>query len=65
MDPVTSRLAELLARYGPALLFLLAALETSFVTGLVVPAGVAVSVATVLAMEGTLELHQVAAAAAT
>lgn len=41
----------------------MAVLETCFVTGLVVPSGVATSVGTVLAMEGTLALGPVVAAA--
>lgn len=53
----------LLAAYGPGLLFALAVLETCFVTGLVVPSGVATSVATILAMEGRLELVPVVMAA--
>ena len=63
MDPLTGQLLEQLAAYGPWLLFALALLETCFLTGLVVPAGVAISVATVLALAGTLELPQVVAAA--
>jgi len=47
---------ELLPTYGPGLLFLLAILETCFVTGLAVPSGVATSAATVLALEGRVEL---------
>lgn len=56
-------LLDLLARWGPGLLFLLAVLETSFVTGLVVPSGVATSVATVLAGRGVLSYEVVALAA--
>lgn len=63
MDPLTGKLLELLADSGPALLFAFAALETCFLTGFFVPAGVAVSVGTVLALEGSLELPQVAASA--
>ena len=63
MNPLTGQLLEALAAYGPWLLFALAVLETSFVTGLVVPSGVATSVATVLALDGTLELPQVILAA--
>lgn len=63
MDPLTRQLLELLPAYGPWLLFVLAILETSFVTGLVVPSGVATSVATVLALQGRLELVPVVAAA--
>jgi undecaprenyl-diphosphatase len=64
VDPVTVRLIELLPVYGPWLLFVLAVLETCFVTGLVVPSGVATSVGTVLAIEGALALPAVALAAA-
>lgn len=56
-------LLELLPVYGPWLIFVLAILETCFVTGLVVPSGVATSVGTVLALEGRLELVPVVAAA--
>jgi len=63
LDPITGQLLEQLAAYGPWLLFVLAFLETCFLWGLVVPAGVAISVATVLALAGTLELPQVVAAA--
>ena len=63
MDPITARLIELLPAYGPWLLFVLAVLETSFVTGLVVPSGVATSVGTVLALEGALALPEVVLAA--
>lgn len=51
-----NQLLELLVAYGPALLFTLAVLETSFVTGLLVPSGVATSLATVLALQGRVEL---------
>jgi undecaprenyl-diphosphatase len=51
-----NQLLELLVAYGPALLFTLAVLETSFVTGLFVPSGVATSLATVLALQGRVEL---------
>lgn len=54
-----------LAAHGPKLLFVMAVLETCFVTGLVVPSGVATSIATVLAMEGRLELVPVMIAAGT
>lgn len=63
MDAVTGPLFEQLAAYGPWLLFALAVLETCFLTGLFVPSGVATSVATVLALEGSLELPSVIAAA--
>ena len=63
MNPLTGQLHGALAAYGPWLLFALAVLETSFVTGLVVPSGVATSVATVLALDGVLELPEVILAA--
>lgn len=63
MDPVTARLVEALPAYGPWLLLSLALLETCFLTGLVVPAGLATSVGTVLALEGSLSLTWVVTAA--
>lgn len=63
MDPLTAQLLQQLEAYGPWLLFALAFLETCFLWGLVVPAGVAISVGTVLALAGTLELPQVVVAA--
>ena len=54
-----------LAQHGPQLLFLLAVLETCFVTGLVVPSGVATSLATILAMEGRADLLPMVVAAGT
>lgn len=65
MNPFTGQLLGALAAYGPWLLFALAILETSFVTGLVVPSGVAISVATVLALGGVLEFPEVILAAVT
>jgi membrane protein DedA with SNARE-associated domain len=56
-------LLELLPVYGPSLLFVLAILETSFVTGLAVPSGVATSAATALALEGGLDIVPVVGAA--
>jgi len=56
VDLITPRLAELIAIYGPWVLFAMAVLETSFVTGLVVPSGVATSFATVLALNTGAEL---------
>ena len=50
--------------HGEWMLFLLAVAETCFVTGLVVPSGVATSLATILAAQGYLSLPLVAAAAA-
>jgi membrane-associated protein len=63
LDPVTARLVEAFPVYGPWLLLALALLETCFITGLVVPAGLATSVGTVLALEGSLSLASVVAAA--
>ena len=63
MNVIASSLLELLPEYGPWLLFVLAFLETCFVAGLVVPSGVATSVATVLALQGRLELGPVIVAA--
>ena len=51
------------ATHGPAYLFVLAVLETSFVTGLVVPSGVATSVATIIAIEGRLDVAPIVVAA--
>jgi len=56
VDPNLAQLIQLFATYGPWLLFAMAILETSFVTGLVVPSGVATSAATVLALEGEVGL---------
>lgn len=55
----------LLAAHGPKLLFALAVLETCFVTVLVVPSGLAMSVATILAMEGRVEFVPMVIAAGT
>jgi membrane protein DedA with SNARE-associated domain len=63
MDPVTARLIEALPTYGPWLVFVMAALETSLLIGFFVPAGLATSVGTVLALQGTLSLAAVVAAA--
>jgi membrane-associated protein len=63
LDPVTARLVEALPVYGPWLLLSLALLETCFLTGLVVPAGLATSVGAVLALEGSLSFDSVVAAA--
>lgn len=48
LDPIF----ELLPLYGPWVLFGLSLAETSFLWGLIVPAGVSLSVSTVLALEG-------------
>lgn len=58
-------LIEQLTVHGPWLLLLLAILETCFVTGLVVPSGLATSAATILALEGVLVFGPVLAAALT
>lgn len=63
MTLLTDRLLELLPVYGPWLLFGLAFLETCFLTGLVVPAGLATALGTVLALEGELRLAPVVGAA--
>lgn len=63
LDALGVSLLEALSDWGPGLLFLLAVGETSFVTGLVVPSGVATSVATVLAGQGVLDYPSVAVAA--
>ncbi|NNK62268.1 MAG: hypothetical protein HKO98_03590, partial [Gemmatimonadetes bacterium] len=49
--------------YGPGVLALLAFLETCFVTGVVVPSGMATAFATVLVLNGRLEFAEVAVAA--
>ncbi len=49
--------------YGPWLIFALAVLETCFVTGLVVPSGMATSLGAVLVLDGDLGLRSVAVAA--
>ena len=61
--PTTPALLDLITVHGPWLLFLIAILETSFVTGLVVPSGVAISLATAVALEEGVSLVPVAAAA--
>lgn len=63
MDPITPHLADLLRAYGPWLIFALAILETSFLTGLAVPSGIATALGTVLALEGSLGLGGVVVAA--
>ncbi|HSG09001.1 MAG TPA: DedA family protein [Longimicrobiales bacterium] len=63
MDLITPRLAELITAHGPWLLFGMAVLETSFVTGLVVPSGLATALATVLALNGEMDLRPLLAAA--
>jgi membrane-associated protein len=64
--PTTPFLPEFLAlveAHGPWMLFLLAFAETCFITGIVVPSGVATSLATILAADGHLPLATVALAA--
>jgi len=56
-------LLDLLPTYGPWVVLGLAFLETCFLTGMIVPAGVATSAATVLALNGQLPLGRVLAAA--
>jgi membrane protein DedA with SNARE-associated domain len=63
VDLIT-RLVDLLPLYGPWLIFGMVFMETCFITGLVFPSGLATSVATVLALEGGLELMPVVLAAA-
>ncbi len=60
---VVPTLFEQLAVHGPWLLFVMAILETCFVTGLVVPSGLATSVATIIALEGGMAFAPVLAAA--
>ncbi|MEQ8329458.1 MAG: DedA family protein [Longimicrobiales bacterium] len=64
MADLTDTLFALLPEYGPWLLFVMAVLETSFVTGLVVPSGLATAVGTALALEGQMALPEVLVAAA-
>lgn len=61
---MVSLLFDQLATHGPWLLFVLAVLETCFVTGLVVPSGVATSVSTILALESGTPLAPFIVAAA-
>ena len=56
-------LFEQLALYGPWLILVMAILETCFVTGLVVPSGLTTSAATIMALDGTLQLETVVGAA--
>lgn len=63
MGDIGPLLAQILDTWGPWALFTLAVLETCFVTGLVVPSGLATSVATVLALEGAFDLMPFVAAA--
>ncbi len=63
MDVSALLLEQWLPAYGPWLLFTMAVLETCFVTGLVVPSGLATSIATVLALQGQIGLAEVVVAA--
>jgi undecaprenyl-diphosphatase len=56
-------LTSLVEQHGLGMLFLLASLETSFVTGFFIPSGVAISAATILALQGHLSLPLVGATA--
>lgn len=56
VDALTETLLRLLPEVGPVLLFALAVLETCFITGLVIPAGVALLLASALVAAGTLSL---------
>lgn len=58
-----SSIFEQVAIHGPWLLFAMAILETCFVTGLVVPSGLATSAATIIALEGGLAFGPVVIAA--
>jgi membrane-associated protein len=55
--------AALVADFGPWFIFLVAFLETSFITGLLVPCGPVIIAAVVLAGEGVLSFPSVVAAA--
>ncbi len=56
MDSLASEITDALVRFGPALLAVMAFLETAFLTGFFVPAGVALLIASFLASEGTMAL---------
>lgn len=56
MDALAEELVRLIRVYGPPVLTVLAFLETSFITGLVVPAGVALSLAAFMAASGAFPL---------
>jgi membrane-associated protein len=58
-----ARTVDLLPLYGPWQIFGFVLMETSFITGLVFPSGLATSAATVLALDGQLELVPVILAA--
>lgn len=61
--PTAPTLLDLVTVQGPWIVLLLAILETSFITGLVVPSGVATSLATGLALEQGSSVSAVAVAA--
>jgi undecaprenyl-diphosphatase len=63
VNAILTTILEQLPTHGPELLFALAFLETCFVTGLVVPSGLATSAATALALEGNLPLAPIVVAA--
>ena len=56
-------LLDLVTVHGPWVIFLLAVLETSFITGLLVPSGVATAIATGIALEEGASVLPVVAAA--
>ena len=58
-----NEISGLIEVYGPGVLAVLAFLETCFVTGVVVPSGMATAFATVLVLQGQLEFAPVAIAA--
>lgn len=62
--PLAESAVALVLEYGPWIIFAMALAETCFVTGLAVPAGVATSVGTALALEGRMSLTAVLLAAA-
>ena len=61
--PTIPTLLDLVTIQGPWIIFLLALLETSFITGLLVPSGVATSIATGIALENGASVFPVAGAA--
>jgi membrane-associated protein len=63
MTPLVTEFLALVEAHGEWMLFVLAFAETCFITGLVVPSGVATSLATILALEGHLSPVLVAASA--
>jgi len=63
LTPFLTEFLQLVEAHGAWMLFALAVAETCFLTGLVVPSGVATSLATILALEGHLSIHLVALAA--